>query len=106
MAVHSLLVACLVGSALGFTTEEPLAPKFSAWKAEHGKIYLTAADEEKAFAAFSSNEAIINEHNARGLSWTLGHNAYSDMTWEEFSTTVMSGALSTLCCLADALRQQ
>jgi hypothetical protein len=92
MAPILLLAAFLVGSALGFSTEEPLAPKFSAWKSEHSKSYESAAEEEKAFAAFAANEDIINEHNAKGLSWTLGHNSYSDMTWNEFSTTVMSGA--------------
>jgi len=36
------------------------------------------------FEAFKSNDAIIQEHNAKGLSWWLGHNQFSDLTWDEF----------------------
>jgi len=78
-----------VGSALAYSGAET-ANKFASWKAEHNKVYDDKAAEAKAFAAFESNEAIITAHNAKKLSWTLGHNKYSDMTWEEFSTTVMS----------------
>merc|ERR1719506_3288967 len=41
-------------------------------------------------SAFASNEVIIAEHNAKGLSYTLGHNEFSDLTWEEFHATHMS----------------
>ena len=39
--------------------------------------------EASAAAAFASNDVIINEHNAKGLSYWLGYNEFSDMTWEE-----------------------
>jgi hypothetical protein len=35
--------------------------------------------------AFASNDAITNEHSTKGLSYWLGHNEFSDMTWEEIS---------------------
>lgn len=82
-----LYLASIVASA--FSGSE-LINQFNAWKAEHGKSYATADLEAKALAAFSENQGIIEAHNARGLSYTLGHNAYSDLTWDEFSTTVMS----------------
>ena len=63
---------------------------FNAWKAAHGKSYGSTDAEASALAAWSSNDAIIRSHNAKNLSWTLGHNEWSDMTWEQFSTTVMS----------------
>jgi C1A family cysteine protease len=59
--------------------------RWSAYKTFFGKTYVGAFAEESALAAFNSNDQLIQEHNSRGLSWTLGHNAFSDMTWEEFS---------------------
>jgi len=63
---------------------------FNAWKAAHGKSYGSTDAEASALAAWLSNDAIIRSHNAKNLSWTLGHNEWSDMTWEQFSTTIMS----------------
>jgi C1A family cysteine protease len=78
-----------VASVIAFSGVEN-AQKFAAYKTQHNKVYADAAAEEKAFAAFVENEKIIQEHNAKKLSWTLGHNKYSDMTWSTFSTEVMS----------------
>ena len=57
---------------------------FGSWKKAYGKTYASAQQEKKAFAAFSENEGKIAEHNRKGLSWTLGHNTFSDLTSEEF----------------------
>ncbi len=32
----------------------------------------------------------VGTHNAKNLSWWLGHNAFSDMTWEQFKATHIS----------------
>lgn len=60
------------------------AQLFSAWKTEHGKTYLSGALEAKSFSTFIQHEDTIREHNAKGLSYKLGHNQFSDLTWEEF----------------------
>ena len=60
------------------------AALFDAWKTEHGKEYSSAYAETKAFRAFAHNEEKIAAHNALGLSYTLGHNEYSDLTADEF----------------------
>ena len=67
-----------------------LVSKFNEWKATHNKSYEGSDKEAQALAAFASNEAIINEHNAKGLSYELGHNEFSDLTWEEFKQLHMS----------------
>ena len=36
---------------------------------------------------------IIAEHNAKGLSYTLGHNEYTDLTWDEFAAERLPGVL-------------
>jgi len=43
-----------------------------------------------AMSAFATNEEIITSHNAKGLSYKLGHNAFSDLTWEQFRAKHMS----------------
>jgi hypothetical protein len=68
--------------------------RWGAYKAFFGKTYA-GAFEESAFAAFNSNDQTIQEHNGRGLSWTLGHNAFSDMTWEQFSSGHLGFNLET-----------
>jgi len=49
--------------------------RWNAYTTEFGKEY-TGSAKEAAFAAFQANDAIIQEHNAQHLSWTLGHNAF------------------------------
>ena len=66
---------------------------FAAWKVQHGKHYATVAKEAAAFNAWKANDATIEAHNAKGLSWTLGHNEYTDLTWEEFASERLPGYL-------------
>jgi len=68
-----------------------LADKFSVYKARFGKTYT---DEASAFAAFSENDKIIQDHNSGDWSWTLGHNEFSDMTWDAFKSTHVGGYLN------------
>jgi C1A family cysteine protease len=58
---------------------------FVAWKLVHNKTYISGLAESKAFAAFVDNDARITAHNAKNLSWTEGHNEWSDLTPQEFS---------------------
>ena len=58
--------------------------KFGAYKTMFGKSYGSVADESAAKTAFFANDAIIATHNAKGLSYWLGHNEFSDLTWEQF----------------------
>mmetsp|Transcript_826 Transcript_826/g.2232 ORF Transcript_826/g.2232 Transcript_826/m.2232 type:complete len:453 (-) Transcript_826:496-1854(-) len=78
-----------VTSALAFSGQG-LINEFNQWKLQHAKAYPSTDAEAAALAAYSTNDAIIRSHNAKNLSYSLGHNEWSDMTWEEFSTTVMS----------------
>ena len=66
-----------------------MVTKFTAWKAQMSKHYATEAEEEAAIKAFVSNEEIINTHNAKNLSYKLGHNEFSDLTWEDFQARHM-----------------
>jgi len=70
--------------------------KFAQWKKTHLKVYGTGAAESKAFASFTANDEYIQKHNSKGLSFTLGHNEFSDLTGDEF----FSGHLGFKAALA------
>ena len=58
---------------------------FTEWKATHAKVYADATAEASAFRAFKENEDKIVLHNAlKESSYTLGHNAFSDLTSDQF----------------------
>jgi hypothetical protein len=57
---------------------------FAAWKSEHGKSYASPTAEQAAFTTWQATHAKIEAHNAKGLSWTMGHNQFSDLTPAQF----------------------
>lgn len=59
--------------------------KWGLYKAMFGKTYESPEAEAAAMAAFIDNDAMIVRHNANKSSpYRLGHNAMTDMTWEDF----------------------
>merc|ERR1719164_253718 len=71
-----------------------LVAKFNEWKNKHAKAYTTTELESQALATFSHNEAIIHEHNSGNWTFTLGHNQFSDLTFEEFQQKHMAGGMA------------
>merc|ERR1712054_323006 len=67
-----------------FESSLGLSEKFNEWKVSFGKVYETVEAESAAFDAWKDNEEIIKKHNAKGLSFSLGHNEHSDLTLEQF----------------------
>ena len=81
--LYSTTLTLLLSAAYALPTKDYSA-LFSAWKLKHAKVYAGAADEAKAFSAFATNEDKIASHNAKGLTYSLGHNYFSDLTQAEF----------------------
>jgi len=86
------IALALVATVTASFTELSVEAKFANFKADFAKTYATPEAEASAAAAFASNDIIINEHNAKGLSYWLGHNEFSDMTWEEFKSKYVGNA--------------
>jgi len=87
----SKMIYTIAAAALALSTHHlPINREFEAWKVTNGKSYATFEAELEALKAFESNTQIIREHNAKNLSYTLGHNAFSDLTWEQFKAQHMS----------------
>jgi len=65
------------------------ADQWESYKQQFGKVYNSGDAEAHAKANFEANDQIISETNAQGLSYTLGHNQFSDMNQEEFKATML-----------------
>lgn len=63
-----------------------LMAKFQEWVKTHSKVYQTHQDFSQRLKIWLHNNAMIQEHNNRkkSTSLVLGHNAFSDMTQDEF----------------------
>merc|ERR1719313_2963902 len=85
-----MIYTIAAAAALALTTQLPLNREFDAWKKVHKKEYSSLEEEIYALKAWEENEIIIQQHNAKNLSWTLGHNEFSDLTWEQFKEKHMS----------------
>ena len=77
----------LVSFALALPAAHDYASMFSDWKAQFGKVYASASHESEAFSTWAKNHEIIEAHNALGMSYTLGHNEFSDISASEFFRT-------------------
>jgi C1A family cysteine protease len=64
------------------------AAMWMKFKSDYNKDYSGNGEDEQAkFQVFKQNVDIIEEHNAKKLSYWLGVNEFADLTWEEFSST-------------------
>ena len=57
--------------------------QFEQWRLTHGKHYTTPEERNYRLQLFKEKIAKILHHNSLKLSWTIGLNAFSDMTTEE-----------------------
>lgn len=62
----------------------PQQLSFSEFKATFNRTYANETEEAYRAAVYNKLASEIEVHNAKGLSYTLGINQFSDMTHEEF----------------------
>jgi hypothetical protein len=86
------MLAASAAATFAFSGSD-LVAKFTSWKKQHGKAYK-AEEEASRLATFISNDAYIRAHNAGNWTFTLGHNEFSDMTFEEFQGAYLAGGLA------------
>ncbi|KAL8119903.1 vanillin synthase-like [Apium graveolens] len=68
------------------------ARHFARFAHRYGKSYQTAEEMKQRFSIFSESLKRITSHNKKQLTYTLGVNRFSDMTWEEFSREKLGAA--------------
>jgi len=84
----SFVVALTTAFSPGIPDRTTVAQTFAAWKKEFSKTYSSLEEEAIRFKIFLENDLKIRESNANGLSYTLGHNKFSDLTAEEFKIRI------------------
>jgi len=80
------LVGATAVSAMSLDADVSL---FQTWKAKHSKAYETEELEMVKFQTFKNNAAYINEHNMKGVSFTLALNRFADMTNDEYKSMLL-----------------
>merc|ERR1712141_81525 len=84
------LTALLVASTCATSQQDDT---WTTYKAEHGKVYATAAEDAARYATWRENVAEIELHNseyAEFLGYTQGVNQFTDVTDEEFARTMLT----------------
>merc|ERR1712213_94081 len=72
-----------------------LQAQWSKFKADHGKVYSSSAEEALRMSIFAQNVAKIEAQNRAGQSWKSGINQFTDLTKEEFVSTYASGKIAS-----------
>merc|ERR1712228_1156866 len=72
-----------------------LQAQWSKFKADHGKVYGSPAEEALRLSIFAQNVAKIEEQNRACQSWKSGINQFTDLTKEEFVSTYASGKIAS-----------
>jgi len=65
-------------------------PTWEEYKALYSKYY-NGNDEDQRRLTYQASLKIIDEHNAKGLSFRLGVNQFADMTADEYKNLFLSG---------------
>ena len=99
MKIFSLLV-CVAGLASASIDVDDgtisQRVRFEAWMKKHKTVFdseeVPTGDKfKKVWSAWLDNDKMIQEVNAKGLSYKLGHNRFSHMTSEEFASRYGGG---------------
>mmetsp|Transcript_45727 Transcript_45727/g.83757 ORF Transcript_45727/g.83757 Transcript_45727/m.83757 type:complete len:364 (+) Transcript_45727:70-1161(+) len=79
-----LAAACIAG-----TRADGLLETFTAYKKQHGKVYLDETEESLRMKNFAESLEMVKAHNEQDHSWKMGINQFSDMSDEEFKAKVL-----------------
>ena len=64
--------------------------RFESWAAQHGKSYANEEERRARLVTWMQTDREIAAHNANeSRTFEMGHNAFSDMSWSEFSEKVL-----------------
>lgn len=93
-----LFVSATAASAAEEKLSTGIMTAFKKWGDFHGKSYDSHEEKMNALQTWVENDARIQQHNSQVPvpSFTLGHNAYSDLSEEEFAAYFKLGAHSQI----------
>nr|AKA58504.1 dionain-1 precursor [Dionaea muscipula] len=79
-----LLVSNASSSRLLTSSEQSVREMHEQWMSQYGRVYKDDAEKEERFKIFKQNLKFIEASNKLNKGYTLGLNAFSDLTNEEF----------------------
>ena len=71
-------------------TEKPVHDHFKGFVAKFGRAYASPSEVEFRRRVFAQHLATIEAHNAKGKSFTMGVNQFTDLTYEEMFSFYVS----------------
>ena len=73
--------------SLGLNSDIPseIVVAFDQWKLNQKRLYSTPQEQSHRLRVFYDNYKLVEEVNAKNLSYTFGLNAFSDLSDEEFN---------------------
>jgi len=86
MKILFVSLMALLGLSMAFQPSDEQVSKFAKWADTYSMDFVDNNEYMKRFAIFMENDRYIDAHNAKELSWTMEHNEFSHMTYDEFST--------------------
>lgn len=85
------VLALLFVAAFASSAEQ----EFNKWAVKFEKKYTTPEELTLRKNIFADNLKMINEHNAKNLSFTMGLNQFADLTNEEFQKLYLAPKIDT-----------
>merc|ERR1712215_339767 len=86
-----------MGSLAWAATLPETLQEWSEFKTTYSKKYASEEEEQTRFAIYLDNKKIIAEHNAMHeageISWSVGMNAFGDLTEKEFKAKYTGGLM-------------
>lgn len=82
------LLAIAFARQVAWFTEPEYEHHFAQFVEKHNKNYTTAYEWAHRYEQFKENLDVINQHNAKGLSWKMGISRFADMSPFEFTTFI------------------
>ncbi|KAL9267355.1 putative NAD(P)H dehydrogenase (quinone) FQR1-like 1 [Drosera capensis] len=79
--------ASSVSSSRLLNTQPSMRERHEQWMSEYGRVYKSDVEKEARFQVFKDNVEHIEAMNKLNRGFTLGLNAFTDMTSEEFRAT-------------------
>lgn len=86
-----VLLAVLAVASANLRDRTYYEEKFFNWLKEHQVVAKSGEHFVKMLQNFANNDDLIETHNAKNLSYTLGHNQFSHMSVEEWREYVHLG---------------
>jgi len=88
--MKAIAVLVLLAVAVSAVTQQEAEEQFVEFVARFGKNYAATAVLQR-FNIFKATLQEIERHNAANLTWTMGINEFSDMSYDEFASTMLTG---------------